>query len=563
MLNPYNISDIENYYLIARNYIHNLRLSSDDNKYIKKQLKKNKTYQQSDIDKKKKLYHDFISWYENKYIQCPSKLLNYNFFNFKDIYSTSINKRIAQSKNLNETLNNVLFKIITDEYYLPIDEEYTDIFKRYPDFKQHLKVYLLSSLYYDLYSVPLSRNTFSINKLSNSSLTSIFIREQNLRENLSKTYLFPYFKLSCKTNDTTQKVLCYNSQNIFDSLSLDILFPIFFVAEQSIYPLDKKYFYVRAHKNTSRKPLEQYNYNDFIDLLKSLQSVLIENQSSINAMPFNTPEIIKRFFNHQIAEFILKANFITYVSAYSPIIRLKNSSKENLVHEFFIDYIIPLIIKLSKIPLPIYRKNLFDMLLRDIIIDIDIFGKNNDAEGFYKKYSIIKMTSIPLINETLDIISSILKESLHAFYREIINNNVKIEQEKMESLFIKEIQRLDYVLFSNYNNYVVPKQWFDIVANFYKDKNLYCYDLLSDKKYIENECIKENSTIEEKFFIEKTANNFSQMFIITNLAYNYGANPASNNEYLNHTIYFLDKRFESTSLLTLFEEFLAETEKNR
>ena len=203
------------------------------------------------------------------------------------------------------------------------------------------------------------------------------------------------------------------------------------------------------------------------------------------------------------------------------------------------------------------------MLLKDIIIDIKSFGKNNEAEGFYKKYSIIKMTSIPLINETLDIISSILKESLHAFYREIINNNVKIEQEKMESLFIKEIQRLDYVLFSNYNNYVVPKQWFDIVANFYKDKNLYCYDLLSDKKYIENECIKENSTIEEKFFIEKTANNFSQMFIITNLAYNYGANPASNNEYLNHTIYFLDKRFESTSLLTLFEEFLAETEKNR
>ena len=49
MLNPYNISDIENYYLIARNYIHNLRLSSDDNKYIKKQLKKNKTYSHSTV----------------------------------------------------------------------------------------------------------------------------------------------------------------------------------------------------------------------------------------------------------------------------------------------------------------------------------------------------------------------------------------------------------------------------------------------------------------------------------------------------------------------------------
>lgn len=561
MLNPYNIENIENYYLIARNYVHNLRLSTDDITYIKKQLKNNNFYKQSNTNKQNKLYDNFILWHKNKYIKNPSKLLNYNQSNFKNKYSKAINNRINQSKSLNNTLNNVLFKITTDEYYLPIDEDYVNIFNCYPDFEQHLKIYLLSSLYYDLYSVSLNRNSFSINKLLDTSL--IPIREQNLYENLPKTYLFPYFKLSYDTKDITQKILCYNSQNIFDLLSLDILFSIFFVTEQSIYPLNKKYFYVRAHKNTNRKPLEQYNYNDFINLLKNLYSVLIKNQPSSNSMPFNTPEIIKKFFNQQIAEFILKANFITYISFYCPIIRLKNSSKKNLVHEFFINYIIPLIIKLSKIPLPIYRKNLFDMLLRDIIIDIDIFGKNNDAEGFYKKYSIIKMTSIPLINETLDIISSILKESLHAFYREIINNNVKIEQEKMESLFIKEIQRLDYVLFSNYNNYVVPKQWFDIVANFYKDKNLYCYDLLSDKKYIENECIKENSTIEEKFFIEKTANNFSQMFIITNLAYNYGANPASDNKYLNHTIYFLDKRFEPTSLLNLFEEFLAETEKDK
>ena len=50
------------------------------------------------------------------------------------------------------------------------------------------------------------------------------------------------------------------------------------------------------------------------------------------------------------------------------------------------------------------------------------------------------------------------------------------------------------------------------------------------------------------------------MFIITNLAYNYGINPASENEYLDRTIYFLDERFEPTLLLGLFKNFLSESQ---
>ena len=130
----------------------------------------------------------------------------------------------------------------------------------------------------------------------------------------------------------------------------------------------------------------------------------------------------------------------------------------------------------------------------------------------------------------------------------------------MEDLFIKEIQHSDHVLFSSYNGYVVPKQWFDIIANSYKDKNVYNYDLCSKKEYIQEECLKKDNTLSEKFFIEKTANNFSQMFIITNLAYNYGINPASENEYLDRTIYFLDERFEPTLLLGLFKNFLSESQ---
>lgn len=565
MLNPYNLNNIENYSFITRKYLHNLKLSRHDILYIKKILNKNETYKLSTTAKKNMLYEEFISWYKEKFIKTPDEVLNFKFINFKNTYSKSINKKITKSLTLQDTLTRHLCNIKINsessfDYLENVDFDYNDILSL-PNFMQHLKLYLLSSLYFDLYAFPLNdTKTYNINNFLSQSTDNI--RESQLYEKLSETYLYPFFKLSLYKKDTDKKTLCYNSRNIFDSISIDVLFKLFYNTPNSIYPLDKKYFYARAHKNTQRPPLEQYLYNDFLDLLKSLSTVLTNYQSPFILKNLNklndTPDVIKKFFNHQFTELILNANFITYISYYSPIIRLKNSSQKNYVHEIFIDYIIPLIIKLSKIPLPIYRKTLFDILLKDIVIALDIYGKNNNINDFYIKYPYLKEITIPFIYDYLDKISLILQEGLNAFYKEIINNNVKIEQKSMEDLFIKEIQHSDHVLFSSYNGYVVPKQWFDIIANSYKDKNVYNYDLCSKKEYIQEECLKKDNTLSEKFFIEKTANNFSQMFIITNLAYNYGINPASENEYLDRTIYFLDERFEPTLLLNHFERFIEE-----
>ncbi|STY91786.1 Uncharacterised protein [Megamonas hypermegale] len=539
MLNPYNLNNIENYSFITRKYLHNLKLSRHDILYIKKILNKNETYKLSTTAKKNMLYEEFISWYKEKFIKTPDEVLNFKFINFKNTYSKSINKKITKSLTLQDTLTRHLCNIKINsessfDYLENVDFDYNDILSL-PNFMQHLKLYLLSSLYFDLYAFPLNdTKAYNINNLLSQSTDNI--RESQLYEKLSETYLYPFFKLSLYKKDTDKKTLCYNSRNIFDSISIDVLFKLFYNTPNSIYPLDKKYFYARAHKNTQRPPLEQYLYNDFLDLLKSLSTVLTNYQSPFILKNLNklndTPKIVKEFFNHQIAEFILNANFITYISYYFPEIKLKNSFSLSTKQkqQKIVDYMIPLIIKIAKIPLPTYRTTLFDILVRNINSRL-----NNDTSAFlFFLYT----------DNLLDNIYLFLKEGLNKFYKEIINNCVEIKKESIEKLLIKEIERSDYVLFSKYKNYVVPKQWFDIAVNCFKDIDDLYYTPSSKNNY----------------FIEKTANSFSQMFLITNLAYNYGFNPPSNNEYLSNTIYFLDKRFESTLLLGLFKNFLSESQ---
>lgn len=539
MLNPYNLNNIENYSFITRKYLHNLKLSRHDILYIKKILNKNETYKLSTTAKKNMLYEEFISWYKEKFIKTPDEVLNFKFINFKNTYSKSINKKITKSLTLQDTLTRHLCNIKINsessfDYLENVDFDYNDILSL-PNFMQHLKLYLLSSLYFDLYAFPLNdTKAYNINNLLSQSTDNI--RESQLYEKLSETYLYPFFKLSLYKKDTDKKTLCYNSRNIFDSISIDVLFKLFYNTPNSIYPLDKKYFYARAHKNTQRPPLEQYLYNDFLDLLKSLSTVLTNYQSPFILKNLNklndTPKIVKEFFNHQIAEFILNANFITYISYYFPEIKLKNSFSLSTKQkqQKIVDYMIPLIIKIAKIPLPTYRTTLFDILVRNINSRL-----NNDTSAFlFFLYA----------DNLLDNIYLFLKEGLNKFYKEIINNCVEIKKESIEKLLIKEIERSDYVLFSKYKNYVVPKQWFDIAVNCFKDIDDLYYTPSSKNNY----------------FIEKTANSFSQMFLITNLAYNYGFNPPSNNEYLSNTIYFLDKRFESTLLLGLFKNFLSESQ---
>lgn len=539
MLNPYNLNNIENYSFITRKYLHNLKLSRHDILYIKKILNKNETYKLSTTAKKNMLYEEFISWYKEKFIKTPDEVLNFKFINFKNTYSKSINKKITKSLTLQDTLTRHLCNIKINsessfDYLENVDFDYNDILSL-PNFMQHLKLYLLSSLYFDLYAFPLNdTKAYNINNLLSQSTDNI--RESQLYEKLSETYLYPFFKLSLYKKDADKKTLCYNSRNIFDSISIDVLFKLFYNTPNSIYPLDKKYFYARAHKNTQRPPLEQYLYNDFLDLLKSLSTVLTNYQSPFILKNLNklndTPKIVKEFFNHQIAEFILNANFITYISYYFPEIKLKNSFSLSTKQkqQKIVDYMIPLIIKIAKIPLPTYRTTLFDILVRNINSRL-----NNDTSAFlFFLYA----------DNLLDNIYLFLKEGLNKFYKEIINNCVEIKKESIEKLLIKEIERSDYVLFSKYKNYVVPKQWFDIAVNCFKDIDDLYYTPSSKNNY----------------FIEKTANSFSQMFLITNLAYNYGFNPPSNNEYLSNTIYFLDKRFESTLLLGLFKNFLSESQ---
>lgn len=539
MLNPYNLNNIENYSFITRKYLHNLKLSRHDILYIKKILNKNETYKLSTTAKKNMLYEEFISWYKEKFIKTPDEVLNFKFINFKNTYSKSINKKITKSLTLQDTLTRHLCNIKINsessfDYLENVDFDYNDILSL-PNFMQHLKLYLLSSLYFDLYAFPLNdTKAYNINNLLSQSTDNI--RESQLYEKLSETYLYPFFKLSLYKKDTDKKTLCYNSRNIFDSISIDVLFKLFYNTPNSIYPLDKKYFYARAHKNTQRPPLEQYLYNDFLDLLKSLSTVLTNYQSPFILKNLNklndTPKIVKEFFNHQIAEFILNANFITYISYYFPEIKLKNSFSLSTKQkqQKIVDYTIPLIIKIAKIPLPTYRTTLFDILVRNINSRL-----NNDTSAFlFFLYA----------DNLLDNIYLFLKEGLNKFYKEIINNCVEIKKESIEKLLIKEIERSDYVLFSKYKNYVVPKQWFDIAVN--------CFEDIDDLYY--------TPSSKNNYFIEKTANSFSQMFLITNLAYNYGFNPPSNNEYLSNTIYFLDKRFESTLLLGLFKNFLSESQ---
>lgn len=507
MLNPFYFKTIHEYYQLRAKLADDTVLSRLETAKLKKLMNENSEFKSLNEEEKKIAYQDYLSQYALKRQSTIDKINN-----FQEPKYFSFCKNTNYHPNFSfKTLEAAIEETVTEELE-SLENEGSTLFFYYqhiiPYLKPCLKMYLASALYYELYALPLKANQLAeglIIKTQDWEEKFYSPRPQVLYEKLQSTALLPFFKSTLEDN-----TIKYSSKDIFDSITSELLYRIFYSSQYTSYPFHKKYFYnplnPKKSKSKNRKPIEQYELDEHLELLKMLSVPLLGLNEFSN------------LYLQQILELLLNTDYIFYLSYLTPIIKFKNSAKDTSLNSCFSDNIMPRILRIAQIPMPSFRVPfvacLFGAICRDMERKSDEPSVSSDE--FYS------------MDIAIDEVFSLMKRSLFKFRELLLSNNITVNKRLLESFMLSLNSNRLFDVFEEYKpktseqsnspTYIIPQNWHYITKKTYAD-----YLKLDDLTEFPCNIFSKNASpkLWPHILVVKTKNNFCNYYKLINLAYLY------------------------------------------
>lgn len=510
MLNPFYFKTIHEYYQLRAKLADDTVLSRLETAKLKKLMNKNSEFKSLNEEEKKNAYQEYLSQYALKRQSTIDKINN-----FQEPKYFSFCKNTNYHPNFSfKTLEAAIEETVTEELE-SLENEGSTLFFDYqhiiPYLKPCLKMYLASALYYELYALPLKANQLAEgSRIKTQDWEEKFysLRPQILYEKLQSTALLPFFKSTLEDN-----TIKYSSKDIFDSITSELLYRIFY-SQYTSYPFHKNYFYnplnPKKSKSKNRKPIEQYELDEHLDLLKMLSVPLLGLNEFSN------------LYLQQILELLLNTDYIFYLSYLTPIIKFKNSAKDTSLNSCFSDNIMPRILRIAQIPMPSFRVPFVTCLLGKICRDMEKNIKNKSHEPSVSSYKFYSMDS------AIDEVFSLMKRSLFKFRELLLSNNITVNKYFLESFMLSLNRHRLFDVFEEYKpktseqtnspTYIIPQKWHYITKKTYAD-----YLKLDDLTEFPCNIFSKSASpkLWPHILVSKTKNNFCNYYKLINLAYLY------------------------------------------
>lgn len=510
MLNPFYFKTIHEYYQLRAKLADDTVLSRLETEKLKKLMNKNSEFKSLNEEEKKNAYQEYLSQYALKRQSTIDKINN-----FQEPKYFSFCKNTNYHPNFSfKTLKAAIEETVTEELE-SLENEGSTLFFNYqhiiPYLKPCLKMYLASALYYELYALPLKANQLAEgSRIKTQDWEEKFysLRPQILYEKLQSTALLPFFKSTLEDN-----TIKYSSKDIFDSITSELLYRIFY-SQYTSYPFHKNYFYnplnPKKSKSKNRKPIEQYELDEHLELLKMLSVPLLGLNEFSN------------LYLQQILELLLNTDYIFYLSYLTPIIKFKNSAKDTSLNSCFSDNIMPRILRIAQIPMPSFRVPFVACLLGKICINMEKNIKNKSYEPSVSSYKFYSMDS------AIDEVFSLMKRSLFKFRELLLSNNITVNKYFLESFMLSLNRYRLFDIFEEYKpktseqtnspTYIIPQKWHYITKKTYAD-----YLKLDDLTEFPCNIFSKNASPElwPHILVFKTKNNFCNYYKLINLAHLY------------------------------------------
>lgn len=510
MLNPFYFKTIHEYYQLRAKLADDTVLSRLETEKLKKLMNKNSEFKSLNEEEKKNAYQEYLSQYALKRQSTIDKINN-----FQEPKYFSFCKNTNYHPNFSfKTLEAAIEETVTEELE-SLENEGSTLFFNYqhiiPYLKPCLKMYLASALYYELYALPLKANQLAEgSRIKTQDWEEKFysLRPQILYEKLQSTALLPFFKSTLEDN-----TIKYSSKDIFDSITSELLYRIFY-SQYTSYPFHKNYFYnplnPKKSKSKNRKPIEQYELDEHLELLKMLSVPLLGLNEFSN------------LYLQQILELLLNTDYIFYLSYLTPIIKFKNSAKDTSLNSCFSDNIMPRILRIAQIPMPSFRVPFVACLLGAICRDMEKNIKNKSYEPSVSSYKFYSMDS------AIDEVFSLMKRSLFKFRELLLSNNITVNKYFLESFMLSLNRYRLFDVFEEYKpktseqtnspTYIIPQKWHYITKKTYAD-----YLKLDDLTEFPCNIFSKSASpkLWPHILVSKTKNNFCNYYKLINLAYLY------------------------------------------
>lgn len=514
MLNPFYFKTIHEYYQLRAKLADDTVLSRLETAKLKKMMSEDSEFKSLNEEEKKIAYQEYLEYLSQYALKRQSTIDKIN--NFQEPKYFSFCKNTNYHPNFSfKTLEAAIEETVTEELE-SLDDEGSTLFLKYPIIiqllKSCLKMYLASALYFELYALPLKANQLAeglIIKTQDWEEKFYSTRAQVLYEKLQSTALLPFFKSTLENN-----TIKYSSKDIFDSITSELLYRIFYSSQYTSYPFHKNYFYnpinPKKTKSKNRKPIEQYELDEHLELLKMLSVPLLGLNEFSN------------LYLQQILELLLNTDYIFYLSYLTPIIKFKNSAKDTSLNNYFSDNIMPRILRIAQIPMPSFRVPFVACLLGAICIDMEKNIKNKSYEPSVSSDEFYSMDS------AIDEVFSLMKRSLFKFRELLLSNNITVNKRLLESFMLSLNSNRLFDVFEEYKpktsdqtnspTYIIPQKWHYITKKTYAD-----YLKLDDLTEFPCNIFSKNASpkLWPHILVSKTKNNFCNYYKLINLAYLY------------------------------------------
>lgn len=511
MLNPFYFKTIHEYYQLRAKLADDTVLSRLETAKLKRMMNKNSEFKSLNKEEKKIAYQEYLSQYALKRQSTIDKINN-----FQEPKYFSFCKNTNYHPNFSfKTLEAAIEETVTEELE-SLDDEGSTLFLKYQIIiqllKSCLKMYLASALYFDLYALPLKANQLAeglIIKTQDWEEKFYSTRAQVLYEKLQSTALLPFFKSTLENN-----TIKYSSKDIFDSITNELLYRIFYSSQYTSYPFHKNYFYnplnPKKTKSKNRKPIEQYELDEHLELLKMLSVPLL----GLNEF--------RSLYLQQILELLLNTDYIFYLSYLTPIIKFKNSAKDTSINSYFSDNIMPRILRIAQIPMPSFRVPFVACLFGEICMKMKRNRKNKSYEPD------VSSDELDSIDIAIDEVFSLMKRSLFKFRELLLSNNITVNKYFLESFMLSLNRHRLFDVFEEYKpktseqtnspTYIIPQKWHYITKKTYAD-----YLKLDDLTEFPCDIFSKNAspTLWPHILVNETKNNFCNYYKLINLAYLY------------------------------------------
>lgn len=511
MLNPFYFKTIHEYYQLRAKLADDTVLSRLETDKLKKMMNENSEFNTLNKEEKKIAYQEYLSQYALKRQSTIDKINN-----FQEPKYFSFCKNTNYHPNFSfKTLEAAIEETVTEELE-SLDDEGSTLFLKYQIIiqllKSCLKMYLASALYFELYALPLKANQLAeglIIKTQDWEEKFYSLRAQVLYEKLQSTALLPFFKSTLEDN-----TIKYSSKDIFDSITSELLYRIFYSSQYTSYPFHKNYFYnplnPKKSKSKNRKPIEQYELDEHLELLKMLSVPLL----GLNEF--------RSLYLQQILELLLNTDYIFYLSYLTPIIKFKNSAKDTSINSYFSDNIMPRILRIAQIPMPSFRVPFVACLFGEICMKMKRNRKNKSYEPD------VSSDELDSIDIAIDEVFSLMKRSLFKFRELLLSNNITVNKYFLESFMLSLNCHRLFDVFEEYKpktseqtnspTYIIPQKWHYITKKTYAD-----YLKLDDLTEFPCDIFSKNAspTLWPHILVNETKNNFCNYYKLINLAYLY------------------------------------------